>query len=110
MKLIDLTHTLKSGLPVYPGDAPVSLARLNSFSKDGYSNFRLCTGMHAGTHIDGPMHLTTSNTYIAGLPLESFCGEGIVIDVRDQKQPGINSEIITACQIGEYCFILLRFR
>jgi kynurenine formamidase len=49
--------------------------------------------MHAGTHVDGPMHLTNSNTYIAGLPLESFTGKGIVIDVRDQKKVGLSNEM-----------------
>lgn len=93
MKLIDLSHTIHRDLSVFPGDSPVQLEHVKEYNSDGYNNFQLCTGMHAGTHIDGPMHLTNSNTYIAGIPLESFTGEGIVFDIREQKVIGLNDEI-----------------
>lgn len=93
MKLIDLSHTIHSGLSVFPGDSLIHLEQVKEYSRDGYNNFRLCTGMHAGTHVDGPMHLTNSNTYIAGIPLESFTGKGIVFDIRGQKVIGLNDEI-----------------
>jgi kynurenine formamidase len=101
MKLIDLTHTVKDGLSVYPGDSPVKLSQLKKLSQDGYSNFLLETGMHAGTHIDGPMHLTISNTYIGEFPLESFTGDAIVIDVRDLKTIGINNEVRRRTEPGD---------
>ncbi len=93
MKLIDLSRTICDNLSVYPGDSPVKLSQSKTFILDGYGNFILTTGMHAGTHVDGPMHLTNSLTYIGNLPLESFTGEGILIDVRDRKTVGLNNEI-----------------
>jgi kynurenine formamidase len=101
MKLIDLSHTIHSNLSVFPGDSPVSLEQVKDFSTDGYNSFNLCAGMHAGTHIDGPMHLTDAQTFISALPLESFTGKGIVIDVRGQKLIGLNDEIRKWIEPGE---------
>jgi len=82
MKFIDLSHTISSELPVFPGDLPVKLKRDKEISKDGYTNFRLCTEMHVGTHVDGPMHLTSDVRYISDIDLERFSGEGVIFDVR----------------------------
>jgi kynurenine formamidase len=82
--IIDLTHTIEDGMPVYPEDMPVTLRRIKEFERHGYNNHRLEIGMHAGTHIDGPMHLTESKTYISEIPPERFIGNGAVFDVRNE--------------------------
>jgi len=85
MKLIDLSHTIHPGLTVFPEDPQISLIQVKDYHRDGYNNFQLITGMHVGTHLDGPMHLTASKSFISELPLESFTGKGIVIDVHDKN-------------------------
>ena len=82
---IDLTHPISDSMPVYPGDTPVSLQQSAFLDKEGHSNFTLSTGMHSGTHLDGPMHLTSSLTRMADLPLERFAGKGFLINVVGQK-------------------------
>lgn len=52
MHYIDLSQTMFNNMPVYPSDTPVTLFQENFLEKDHYNNFRLQTGMHAGTHID----------------------------------------------------------
>ena len=84
MKLIDLTHTICSGIAVFPGDDPVLLDQIRTLEKDGFNNFRLSTGMHVGTHIDGPMHMTSDTRLMADLPIEMFAGKGVLIDVRGE--------------------------
>jgi len=84
MKLIDLTHTICSGIAVFPGDDPVQLDQIRTLEKDGFNNFRLSTGMHVGTHIDGPMHMTSDTRLMAELPIEMFAGKGVLIDVRGE--------------------------
>lgn len=101
MKLIDLSHTIHSDLSVFPGDSPISLNQVKYYHRDGYNNFQLFTGMHVGTHIDGPMHLTNSKTFISELPLESFTGKGIVIDVREQNVIGLTDEIRNKIESGD---------
>lgn len=85
MKLIDLTHEIESGMPVYPGDMKTSLYQSHTLDKDHYNNHRLEISMHAGTHVDSPMHLTRREEYISEWPLESFVGTGCVLDVRGQS-------------------------
>jgi len=101
MRLIDLSHTIQRNLSVFPGDAPIQLEQVKDYNRDGYNNFQLFTGMHVGTHIDGPMHLTNSKTFIAELPLQSFTGKGIVIDVRDHDFIGLKHEKLSQINSGD---------
>lgn len=84
-KLIDLSHLIQDGMPAYPGDPDTRLARIRTLETDLYNNHSLHTGMHSGTHIDAPMHLTERDEYICGLPLQSFVGDGCVLDVRGES-------------------------
>jgi len=84
MKLIDLSHVIEDGMPVYPGDIKTNLHQVKYLSTDKYNNHRLDIDMHSGTHIDSPMHLTDCRQYISELPLESFIADGCVLDVRNQ--------------------------
>lgn len=86
MKLIDLTHTLHCNIAVFPGDGPVQLDQVKTLEHDGYNNFRLSAEMHVGTHIDGPMHRLPDGKMISQLPLGSFAGKGVLIDVRGEMQ------------------------
>ncbi|MNB67386.1 Kynurenine formamidase [compost metagenome] len=80
--IIDLSHPIHDGLPVYPGDRETKLERSAVFSVDGYNNHLLTINMHAGTHIDGHMHLTDCTAYINEYPPDTFIGEGVLLDVR----------------------------
>ena len=83
-KLTDLSQPIDGQTPTYPGDSPIQLVKAKLFGKDGYTNYHLETGMHTGTHLDGPMHLTASEKYISQFPLEAFYGEGCLLDVRGE--------------------------
>jgi kynurenine formamidase len=92
MELIDLTHPISDGMPVYPSDSPVRLFQEKVLEKDHYNNFRLETNLHAGTHIDSPMHLTNSPHSIDTFPLETFIGNACVLDVRGSKEIAYQSD------------------
>lgn len=85
--IYDLTRTIEHTMPVYPQDDPVQLSQVKTLRRDGYNNFRLQTGMHAGTHIDGLMHLTESPEFLVQIPLNRFIGTGKIIDVEGCKSP-----------------------
>jgi len=82
--LIDLSYTIHDQMPVYPGDAGVSLSQTKFIDKDGYNAVSLRSGMHSGTHIDMPVHLSEeNNTDSADLfPLDCFVGRGVLVDAR----------------------------
>jgi len=85
MKLIDLSQNIEDGMPVYPGDSEVILNHTHVYSRDQYNNHRLDTGMHIGTHVDGPMHMTDVTKYICDLGLDNFCGQGCIIHAQNKK-------------------------
>ncbi|MDP4095554.1 cyclase family protein [Paenibacillus sp. P96] len=84
--IIDLTHLIEDGMPPYPGDTATVLRHSSELQTDHYNNHQLTINMHAGTHIDGPMHLLNVKEYLNEFPLERFIGEGVVIDVSGEKE------------------------
>ncbi len=83
-ELIDLTHEIYDDMPVFPNDDPVRLDHTKTLEDDGHNYFRLTTGLHAGTHIDTPMHMTDDDTYMKDIHLEKFTGNGCVLDVKGE--------------------------
>jgi|WetSurMetagenome_2_1015567.scaffolds.fasta_scaffold16987_5 kynurenine formamidase len=83
--LIDLSHPFVNRMPVYPGDEPTKLEKISTVEKDTFANYRFTSGMHGGTHIDGPMHMTKSHRFIDELPLEQFIGRGCLLNAVGMK-------------------------
>ena len=81
MKIYDISRDLIKTLP-YPGDEPPRLRAVHRM-KDGesYNLSRLETSMHAGTHVDAPLHFIADGKDIAALPLEQFVGDCVVLTV-----------------------------
>lgn len=105
MKIIDLSHIIENGMPVYPGDTETDLLQIKYLDEDKYNNYKLDICMHSGTHIDSPMHLTCCRQYISQLPLESFIADGCVLDVRNQEIINLKSEYDTV--VKENSIVLL---
>jgi len=84
MKLIDLSYVIDNEVKIHPYDSPAFLIHDKFLDKDGYNNYRLEIGLHTGTHIDTPMHLTESKKYINDYELNKFCGSAKLIDVRGE--------------------------
>lgn len=70
-ELIDLTHLFNDSMPVYPGDPCAKLYEIASISMDGYTDHKIETGMHVGTHMDGPLHYIEGGMFISEVPLLS---------------------------------------
>jgi len=85
MKYIDLSHEIKNNMPVYPGDIDVNLTKEKDFNKYGYNMYSLYTEMHAGTHIDSPLHMKDNKKFISEYPIEKFIGNVALLDVRGEK-------------------------
>lgn len=75
--------------------------RTKTWERDKHTNHRLTINMHAGTHIDGPMHLSASTTYLNELPAETFVGEGCLLDVRGEAVIGCRDEYEDRIQEGQ---------
>ena len=47
--------------------------------------YSLYTEMHAGTHIDSPLHMKDNKKFISEYPIEKFIGNVALLDVRGEK-------------------------
>ena len=103
--VIDLSHIIEDSMPVYPGDDQTTLEQSRYLETDHYNDHRLTISMHAGTHIDGPMHLTDSRQYVSDINVESFMGEGCLLDVRHEPVIGLKLEYLAL--IPEKSIVLL---
>ena len=98
MKVIDLTHTIQVGMPVYPGTEAPALIPANSYEKDGYRETLLKMTTHTGTHMDAPAHLFPDRPTLNKLPASQFIGRALVIDCRHRHE----GEAITMDDLRPY--------
>ena len=82
MKGLDLTHTIKERMPVYPGTQPPVLERVFDYEKDGFRETKISLFSHTGTHVDPPAHLFPGRATLDQFPPEQFIGTALVIDCR----------------------------
>ena len=83
-KIIDLTHKFTKSMPVHPFDEPASIEKIRNLADHKYNDWKLSSGMHVGTHIDGPGHLTESKALLCDIPVDRFIGKGYLIDARNK--------------------------
>lgn len=83
-KIIDLTHKFTNLMPIHHFDEPASIEKIRNLAENKYNDWRLTSGMHIGTHIDGPGHLTESKTLLSDIPVDRFVGKGYLIDARNK--------------------------
>ena len=70
MKVIDLTHTIREDMPVYPGTETPGLSPASSYEKDGFKETLLHMYSHTGTHMDPPAHLYEGRTTLDQFPAD----------------------------------------
>lgn len=85
MKLIDLTVTIETDMPVYPGDAGVEVKQIRFLEQHHFNNFSITMTAHSGTHLDGPMHMTTSDLLVGDINLEKLVGRGKIIRTTGER-------------------------
>jgi len=87
--IIDLSHSLFSGMPVYPGDPETVFTPSSFHEREGFSVYSLRLGSHAGTHIDSPVHFLPGGM-AADDPrvLEACIGPAIVCDAACVHESG----------------------
>lgn len=102
-KLIDLTHIIEDGTPAYPGDERCRLVQTRTVARDGYSSFLFNTGLHAGTHLDAPLHFLAEGKMVKDIPLETFMGRGRLLDVRGEDPIVFKDEYKELVEPGTLC-------
>jgi len=83
--VVDLTHVLHPGFPVWPGESPVDITPLITFEADGCSVNRITASEHIGTHLDAPRHFWHGPS-AEHLDPAGFFAPLAVIDIRDRAR------------------------
>ena len=104
-RLIDLSHLLQDNTPAYPGDEPCRLVLTKSVEGDGYTSFLLNTGLHAGTHLDAPLHFHAGGAMVKDLPLETFVGRGCLIEARGEPVITYKPQYAQLVEVGDICLV-----
>ena len=82
MRIVELRHTIRADMPVYPGTEPPHLLPAGDYEKDGYRETLLELYSHTGTHIDAPAHIFPRGRTLDAFQPAQFAGQARVIDCR----------------------------
>jgi arylformamidase len=92
MKITDLTHTIYSEMPVFPGTEQPIFENANTLEKDGFREAKITMYSHTGTHIDAPAHMLSNGPYLDGLDIENFIGNATILDFSNIKTKFIDAD------------------
>ena len=101
--IIDLSVILNEDTPVYPGDPEVKINKAGILARDGFNDHVLTIGTHVGTHIDAPLHMIEGGKTLDQIPVETFIGRGVCVDVRNGK---FNLDTVKKADIGKGDIVL----
>jgi kynurenine formamidase len=79
----DLSHPLRTGMQVYPGDPSVRFDAALELERDGAAVTNLHLGSHSGTHIDAPAHTVAGGRTLDLIGLDELVGDALVIRVPE---------------------------
>lgn len=110
MKVLDLSHPVFPGMPVYPGTEPPVFVTGASISAEGFVEKKITLFSHTGTHVDAPAHLIEGARTLDQLPVEQFMGKAVVLGVEGQAGQVIELRDIEKCgsAIEGAEFVLIR--
>src|SRR5690606_40891197 len=89
MAIIDLSHPLVTGMPVYPGDPGVRITPALELGEHGVAVTRLDLGSHAGTHLDAPSHSIAGGRSVDEIPLGLLVGPARILRASESARARI---------------------
>jgi arylformamidase len=85
-RIWDISQTLRTGLPVWPGDIPFELSVPGAVAKGSSVNLHgLTLSTQSGTHAECSRHVRDDAVDLAALDLTAFMGECELRDVSDAQ-------------------------
>lgn len=84
-RIVDLSHPLHNGTPVYPGDPEPDFSPATTIAEDGYNVLHVRMGSQTGTHLDAPYHFLEDGDRVDQLDLRLLCAPAVVVDVRGKQ-------------------------
>ncbi len=90
-RVIDLSQPLSRETQLHPFFAQTQILRhiVHADAPEGRPSFNaevIITSNHAATHVDAFGHYDKAGEAIADMPLDTFCGEAICVDIREYER------------------------
>jgi kynurenine formamidase len=85
MRIVDLSHPIRTGMQVFPGDPEVVLSTVATVAEDGYQVASLHAGSHTGTHLDAPLHSIVGGDSVDRLDLARLVGTALIVRCDDRE-------------------------
>ena len=93
---IDVSVTVRHGMPHWPDNPPIVLERVLDLRRGDECNVsHLAMGVHTGTHMDAPVHFIPQGTGLDEMPLAATMGEARVVEIEHPRE-------ITAGELGKH--------
>jgi len=80
--VIDLTFSISSNLPSFPGSPQPQSIPWSNLKTDGYNLELLLLSSHSGTHMDAPYHFIETGSKINQIPVNRFVCNAILIKIK----------------------------
>ncbi|MBH0775585.1 cyclase family protein [Nocardia bovistercoris] len=80
-RVIDLTHTIAPGMPVWPGNPPPTLLPVALHAAGGFAQHALAMWEHTGTHLDAPVHRVPGGLSTEAIAAPDLLAPLVVIDI-----------------------------
>jgi arylformamidase len=107
MKIHDISMEIHSDMLVYPGNPAPRIDWYKNIGDEGINESSLFLGMHTGTHVDARLHIEKGGSSVADLPLESFYGPCVVLDMTRHGRE-ITTEHLKNHDIHQDLIVLLK--
>lgn len=86
-KIYDVTVTIRSSMPTWPGDPVFERTLIYSITKGDSADVSIMRmGSHTGTHIDAPSHFISGAPTVEEIPIEVLVGKAQVFELGVETQ------------------------
>ena len=92
VEIFDLSHPWGLGVPLWPYFEDITVTRLHYHPKSRVLTQWIHHPMHISTHADSPIHVEEGYPYTDELPIEMYCGKGVVVSIPKKKWEKIMPE------------------
>lgn len=105
--VFDLSHTIETGMPVYPGTPAPRIDMVYTHDSYGFQEHELNMTTHIGTHIDAPLHILDNGKSLVQFSLDKFFGTAIKVNLPSKDHDIVKQVSEKIKQYGNPEFILI---